>query len=236
MFKSLKIERFKGFTLLELIVVIVVLGILAMLAVPTFNTVKERSADSVANKNASAVQRDFNAQAALAQSDPSIVPSATGAWVVNGTSYSYTATAGNTGQNVLATKASSGGSGGGGTVIQTGSINNMQFTYGRDANWNIDTSTMKVSFYNGGSTMGAVGDYFTLTNLTLKSGCASSYSCIDQSLLSLFENQPLLIATKANSMGAVYSFQFSNAQLNALQNMDAYAQLFAVDGTFTITS
>ena len=103
----------KAFTLLELIVVIVVLGILAMLAVPTFNTVKEKSADSVANKNASAVQRDFNAQSALAQSDPSIVPSATGAWVINGTSYSYTATAGNTGQNVVATKASSGGSGGG---------------------------------------------------------------------------------------------------------------------------
>ena len=105
----------KAFTLLELIVVIVVLGILAMLAVPTFNTVKEKSADSVANKNASAVQRDYNAQAALAQSDPSIVPSATGAWVINGTSYSYTATAGNTGQNVTATKASSGGSGGGGS-------------------------------------------------------------------------------------------------------------------------
>ena len=106
----------KAFTLLELIVVIVVLGILAMLAVPTFNTVKEKSADSVANKNASAVQRDFNAQAALAQSDPSIVPSATGAWVLNGTSYSYTATAGNTGQNVVALKSNGGNNSGSSTI------------------------------------------------------------------------------------------------------------------------
>ena len=112
MLKNPNSKILKAFTLLELIVVIVVLGILAMLAVPTFNTVKEKSADSVANQNASAIQRDFNAQAALAQSDPSIVPSATGAWVVNGTSYSYTATAGNTGQNVVASKAN-GGSGGG---------------------------------------------------------------------------------------------------------------------------
>ena len=94
----------KAFTLLELIVVIVVLGILAMLAVPTFNTVKEKSADSVANKNASAVQRDYNAQAALAASDSSITPEAQGRWTINGTTYNYVATAGNTGQNVTATK------------------------------------------------------------------------------------------------------------------------------------
>jgi type II secretory pathway pseudopilin PulG len=99
-----------------LIVVIVVLGILAMLAVPTFNTIKEKSADSVANKNASAVQRDYNAQAALAQSDPSIVPTGTGAWVINGTSYSYTATTGNTGQNVIASKSNGGGNGGGSAI------------------------------------------------------------------------------------------------------------------------
>ena len=103
----------KAFTLLELIVVVVVLGILAMLAVPTFNTVKEKSADSVANKNASAIQRDYNAQAALAASNSTITPSASGAWVINGTSYSYTATAGNTGQNVVATKGALGDSGAG---------------------------------------------------------------------------------------------------------------------------
>ena len=234
MFKSLKIERFKGFTLLELIVVIVVLGILAMLAVPTFNTVKERSADSVANKNASAVQRDFNAQAALAQSDSSITPSATGAWVVNGTNYSYTATAGNTGQNVTATKASSGGSGGGGTVIQTGSVNMMYFQYGTDAYWSADPSTMHVSFYNGGSTLGAVGDYFTITNLTLDSWCATN-SCIDQSSLSLFNNQPLLITGASNSMGATYSFQLTSAQLGALQSASLANKSLAFNGTYTIT-
>ena len=86
----------KAFTLLELIVVIVVLGILAMLAVPTFNTVKDKSADSVANKNAAALQRDFDAQAALAVADSSITPEAIATWVINGDTYSYTASAGKT--------------------------------------------------------------------------------------------------------------------------------------------
>ena len=82
----------KAFTLLELIVVIVVLGILAMLAVPTFNTVKNKSADSVAMKNAAAVARDYNAQVALAAADSSITPAASDSWVINGDTYSYTAT------------------------------------------------------------------------------------------------------------------------------------------------
>ena len=86
----------KAFTLLELIVVIVVLGILAMLAVPAYNTVKEKSADSVATKNALAIQRDFDAQEALAAADPSITPSASGSWSINGTNYSYTAETGST--------------------------------------------------------------------------------------------------------------------------------------------
>ena len=81
----------KAFTLLELIVVIVVLGILAALAVPTFSTVKEKSADSIATKNAQAVQRDFDAQAALAASDSTVTPTAGGTWTANGKTYSYIA-------------------------------------------------------------------------------------------------------------------------------------------------
>ena len=84
----------KAFTLLELIVVIVVLGILAALAVPTFSTVKEKSGDSIALKNAQAVQRDFDAQAAIAASDSSVTPSAAGTWTINGKTYSYTASNG----------------------------------------------------------------------------------------------------------------------------------------------
>jgi type II secretory pathway pseudopilin PulG len=70
-------------------VVIVVLGILAALAVPTFSTVKDKSADSIALKNAQAVQRDFDAQAAIAASDSSVTPSAYGLWSINGHYYSY---------------------------------------------------------------------------------------------------------------------------------------------------
>ena len=80
----------KAFTLLELIVVIVVLGILAMLAVPTFNTVKEKSADSVAVKNAQATQRDYDAQEALGVTSPVT----TGSWVITGNTYTYTAASG----------------------------------------------------------------------------------------------------------------------------------------------
>ena len=103
----------KGFTLLELIVVIVVLGILAALAVPTFSTVKDKSADSIALKNAQAVQRDFDAQSALATSDSSITPSASGTWTINGHTYSYTASAGSV-PSVGGTVSKSGGSGNGG--------------------------------------------------------------------------------------------------------------------------
>ena len=84
----------KTFTLLELIVVIVVLGILAMLAVPAFNTVKEKSADSVALKNAQAVQRDFDSQLAISVTDSTVTPTATASWVVNGTTYAYEAAQG----------------------------------------------------------------------------------------------------------------------------------------------
>jgi general secretion pathway protein G len=55
----------KAFTLLELILVIVVLGILAALAVPTFSTVKDKSADSIALKNDQALQREFDAMVSI---------------------------------------------------------------------------------------------------------------------------------------------------------------------------
>ena len=152
----------KAFTLLELIVVIVVLGILAMLAVPTFNTVKEKSADSVANKNASAVQRDYNAQAALAASDSSITPLASGAWTINGTSYCYTATAGNTGQNVVASKTngcSGGGNGGGGQ--------------GSGITYNLGTDFTTFEFYAGNagsaSTATKTAILIDMSNATLSS-------------------------------------------------------------------
>ena len=82
----------RGFTLLELIVVIVVLGILAMLAVPGFTNVKDKYADSVALRNASAIQRDFDAQVALGGLDNTVTPSAAGTWTINGAVYRYTAT------------------------------------------------------------------------------------------------------------------------------------------------
>ena len=152
----------KAFTLLELIVVIVVLGILAMLAVPTFNTVKEKSADSVANKNASAVQRDYNAQAALAATDSSIIPTASGAWTINGTSYCYTATTGNTGQNVVASKTNgcSGGNNGGGGQ-------------GSGITYNLGTDFTKLKFYAGNAGSAAAntqtGILIDMSNVTLTS-------------------------------------------------------------------
>ena len=55
----------KAFTLLELIVVVVVLGILALIAVPTFRSVIDSSAGSVAEQSAGSVARNANAIAAF---------------------------------------------------------------------------------------------------------------------------------------------------------------------------
>ena len=55
----------KAFTLLELIVVVVVLGILALIAVPTFRSVIDSSAQSVAEQSAGTIARNANAIAAF---------------------------------------------------------------------------------------------------------------------------------------------------------------------------
>lgn len=78
----------KAFTLLELIVVIVILGILAVLATPSFDKIKDKSADSTAINNAKALIRLYNAQAQL---DPTFSPSVAGAWKINGSVYSFQA-------------------------------------------------------------------------------------------------------------------------------------------------
>ncbi|MFM7088268.1 MAG: prepilin-type N-terminal cleavage/methylation domain-containing protein [Candidatus Paceibacterota bacterium] len=58
-------KKQKGFTLLELIVVVVVLGILAALAIPTFNTIKQKSIDSSALKSAQSIARSANSIASF---------------------------------------------------------------------------------------------------------------------------------------------------------------------------
>jgi type IV pilus assembly protein PilA len=56
----------KAFTLLELIVVVIVLGILALIAVPTFRSVTNNAATSVAESTAGAIARNANALASQA--------------------------------------------------------------------------------------------------------------------------------------------------------------------------
>ena len=177
-----------------------------MLAVPTFNTVKEKSADSVANKNASAVQRDYNAQAALAQSYSSITPSATGAWVINGTSYSYTATSGNTGQNVTASKTN-GGSSSSLTQVASGSVSYI-WTYEYSNESNTDYFTF-VSYDLTGSNL-VIGDEITFSGITGSSG------------LTPFNNSFIIIDI-ISGMGTTYILQ-GNTQTKSFSDNNPGAQ------------
>lgn len=58
-----------AFTLLELIVVLLVLGVLAVISVPTFNRIKENSAERVAQSTLEAIDRNGEA---IAVSDPDL--------------------------------------------------------------------------------------------------------------------------------------------------------------------
>ena len=49
--------RAKCFTLIELIVVLVILGILAVLAIPTFNAIRQRGTETVAQADATTIAR-----------------------------------------------------------------------------------------------------------------------------------------------------------------------------------
>lgn len=50
-------RRQHGFTLIELIVVLVILGVLAALAIPTFNAIRTRGAETVALSDATSIAR-----------------------------------------------------------------------------------------------------------------------------------------------------------------------------------
>lgn len=65
MIHNRKLGSRKAFTLIELIVVLVILGVLAALAIPTFNAIRNRGAETVALSDATTIARAATATYAL---------------------------------------------------------------------------------------------------------------------------------------------------------------------------
>ena len=98
----------KAFTLLELIVVVVVLGILALIAVPTFRSVIDSSAQSVAEQSAGTIARNANAIAAFDGGTTTITHLTTAQNEYTGSGVGFTAF-GITAYNVVVTSGGSTG-------------------------------------------------------------------------------------------------------------------------------
>ena len=107
----------KAFTLLELIVVVVVLGILALIAVPTFRSVIDSSAQSVAEQSAGTIARNANAIAAFDGGPTTITHLTTAQNEYTGSGVTVTV---GTSTNVVHVLVASGGSTGEACVTLTG--------------------------------------------------------------------------------------------------------------------
>ena len=107
----------KAFTLLELIVVVVVLGILALIAVPTFRSVIDSSAQSVAEQSAGTIARNANAIAAFDGGATTITHLTTAQGEYTGSGVTVTV---GTSTNVVHVLVASGGSTGEACVTLTG--------------------------------------------------------------------------------------------------------------------